>query len=108
VAITMSVLSTEYILQPVYVTTLGQAYNPTSDEVQFAFKPPGADPGGSDWIAGSWWTAQQPDGAWMAQVLVGPASSGDALTPGIYVIWLRVTDNPEVPVRTPGLLEITP
>lgn len=107
-AISMSELSTEYLFQPVYVTSLGQPYDPTGDLVQFAFKPPNVPPASGDWLSGAWWAGQQPDGAWTAEVLVGPENNGNILTPGIYAIWLKVTDNPEVPVRVTGQLEITP
>ena len=103
--LTLSSLSTDYVQVPVSAAIDGANYNPTPDTVQLAFMAPGASPGTSDWHTGSWDTPSA--GTYMAQVLIGPAAGGIVLTPGTYTIWVKVTDNPEVPVRTPGFLVIT-
>jgi hypothetical protein len=100
-----SVLSTEYIQIPVWASRQGQPYDPSGDVVQFAFTRPGDEP--DTWVAGDWWTAAQPDGSWVAFVLVGPANGGTALTPGVWDIWVMIADTPEVPVRVTGTLEIS-
>ncbi len=105
--IMQSALSTEYILIPVSAVVDGAAINPTGDTVQFAFKPIGVDPGSGDWTAGSWASTSEVNGFYYAQTLVGPANSGTVLPVATYAIWLKITDNPEVPVRSPGLLQIT-
>lgn len=104
----MSQLSTQYILVPVTATQAGAAYNPTGDAVQFAFMPTATQvPGNPDWVSGSWDTVTSnllyP---YSAKCLVGPAG---LINPGIgtYVIYIRITDNPEVPVLIAGQLQIT-
>ena len=101
-------LSLQYIGIPVKASTLaGAAYDPTSDTVQMAFMPtPTQVPGLSDWQVAIWATVTgnlvYP---YAAYCLVGP---GGTISPGIgnYIIWLKVTDNPEVPVIIAGQLEI--
>lgn len=97
-----SALSTEYIRIPVSVTVHGSPYNPTSDPVSFAFVTSGS-PGSSDWHTGSWDTVA---GAYFALCLVGPGAGGVPLAAGNYLIWLRITDNPEIPTRPVAQLAI--
>lgn len=101
--VTMSKLSTQYVLIPVQAIVAGEAINPTAFPVQFAFTPIGTNP--SAWTAGSWQDGTT-NGLYMAQCLVGPENGGLVLTPALYEIWLQVTGNPEVPVLQPGLLQI--
>ena len=91
----ISALSTEYLRYKVTATTNGQAINPTTDAVAFAFAPEGSNPG--SFTAGTWET--DAGGTYVARCLVGPANNG--LTPGTgtYVLWIKITDSPEVPVR---------
>lgn len=106
--LSISSLSTEYVIVPVYVTKQGAAYNPTADAVQFAFKQGGDIPLPADWIAGTWWTSAQPDGSWNAQLLIGP-SAPTVLAVGMWDVWIKVTDFPEIPVQQlPAFLQITP
>lgn len=103
--ITMSSLSTEYVQVPISATAAGVPVNPTSDQVQFAFMATG-NPSPGDWHLGSWETIAP--NTYIAQCLVGPGSGGVTLTAGTtYSIWVKVTDNPETPVRQVGLLKIT-
>lgn len=103
--VTISALSTEYVQVPVSATTAGVPINPTSDQVQFAFMATG-NPTSGDWHLGSWQTIAPT--TYVAQILVGPGSGGVPLTAGTtYSIWVKVTDNPETPVRQVGLLKIT-
>ena len=102
--ISISVLSTQYVQLPVTATLDGAPYNPAGDPVSFAFTPVGRKPAAGDWNGGTWVTL--PSGAYMAQILVGPANFGIALPVGSYQIWLRVTDNPEVPVQPADELRI--
>lgn len=101
-------LSTEYILVPVQATKAGNAYNPTSDTVQFAFMTtPTQVPQVSDWVSGSWDTDSSnflyP---YSAKCLVGPSGT-ITLTVGTYVIYVKIQDNPEIPVLTAGQLIVT-
>lgn len=100
--VNLSVLSRVYLQVPVTVTAAGVAYNPTSDVVAFAFPTPGAAP--SAWTAGSWDTSIS--GGPVAQILVGPGGTV-TLAKGRYTVWVKVTDNPEIPVEEVGLLNVT-
>lgn len=107
-SIGLSHLSTEYILVPVSATKSGVSYNPTGDVVQFAFMPtPTQVPQVSDWVAGSW--DSDPSNVlypYSAKCLVGPAGVA-TLGLGSYVIYLKITDNPEIPVLIGGQLQIS-
>lgn len=96
-------LSTEMVQVPVQVTQAGVPYNPTGDVVQFAFVVGSSYP--ATWYQGSWTTNLQ--GIYIAQCLVGPANSGVVLLPATYVVWIKITDNPEIPVRSAGSIQIT-
>lgn len=106
--LSISHLSTEYVLIPIQVTKSGAPYNPTSDTVQFAFMPNSVQvPQLADWVAGSWESV--PTNIiypYNAKCLVGPSGS-TALTLGTYIIYMKVTDNPEIPVLVPGQLDVT-
>lgn len=104
--ITRSVLDTENLAYPVQAVVGGVTYNPTADVVQFAFmpQPANANPGLSDWHTGSWATTGSI--TYLAQVLVGPANSGVSLVAGVYNVWIKITDSPEVPVRQIDVLTI--
>ena len=102
--INQSVLSTPYIQVPVTVLS-PPGYDPTPDVVEFAFTPatyPATTP--SAWVTGSWADVTGPP--WWAQCLVGPGTGGTPLTIGTWQVWVRVTDNPEVPVFQPLTLII--
>lgn len=106
--LTTSVLSTELIPVKVTATINGQStYNPTGDTIQMAFMTTG-NPAPSDWKAATWQIVVQSAGpVYIAQCLVGPGVGGVALAVGIYAIWVKITDSPEVPVRQVGILQIT-
>jgi hypothetical protein len=100
-SISVSHLSLQYVSVPLTVTTLdGAPYNPTSDVVQMAFMPTATQvPQSGDWVAAVWST--DPSNLiypYAANCLIGP---GGTITLGIgtYIIYVRVTDNPEVPVE---------
>jgi hypothetical protein len=104
----ISALSRQYVGIPVKTTTLtGSAYNPTADTVQMAFMPTATQvPQLSDWQAAIW--AAVPGNLifpYAAYCLIGP---GGTINPGIgrYAVYLKVTDNPEIPVDVIGYLEI--
>ena len=104
--ITLSALSTQYVTIPVTaVTPIGGPLNPSADPVYFAFMVTG-EPGPSDWQGGTWATTTSTNGSYVAQILVGPAAGGLNLGPGGYSVWVRVTDNPEVPVIEADSLRI--
>lgn len=102
--LTQSVLSTVYVQVLVKSTVHGAPYNPSADAVALAFIVGSGNPGPSDWHSGSW----DPTGPiqWVAQCLVGPGAGGVSLSVGTYNVWVRVTDNPEIPVVEVGQLVI--
>lgn len=55
------------------------------------------------WIAATWTGDAGKSRVW--ELLIGPGTSM-ALQPGSYVVWARVTDTPEVPVRKHDTLTI--
>ncbi len=104
----MSHLSTQYVLVPVTATKAGVAYNPTGDVVQFAFMSGAtAVPANTDWVAGTWQTdTSSLLYPYLAQCLVGPSGT-TTLGIGDYYIWLKIADNPEIPVLVAGQLQIS-
>lgn len=75
----------------------GTALDPTSDPVAFAFLPLGDEsPDDPDFNDGTWRTVS---GEYQAGILVGPENDGIPLDPGRYRVYVRVTDNPEIPIR---------
>jgi hypothetical protein len=101
--ITISSLSTVYVQVPVLATIDGVLYNPTADEVQMAFTANGANP--VTWNTASW-TSGPGTGSYLAECLVGPGSGGVDLATGTWSLWVKITDNPEIPVINAGLLVI--
>lgn len=104
----MTHLSLQDILVPLRASKSGVAYNPGADVVQFAFMPqPTQVPITSDWQTGSWQTvATDVLYPYRAVCLVGPSGT-IALGIGNYVIYVKVTDSPEVPVLYSGTLQIS-
>jgi hypothetical protein len=95
--------SLQYVKVPVSATVNGVAYDPTSDTVQIAFTPVARDPDSADWLTASWET----DGSsYFARVLVGPGGSVQ-LAAGTFAVWVKVVDDPEVPVLQAGTITIT-
>ena len=101
--IVISSLSTVYVQVPIYAVLAGQAYNPTGDVVAMAFTLNGASP--ASWNTASW-TSGPGAGSYLAQILVGPGAGGLNLGAGSWTTWVKVTDNPEVPVFNCGLTVI--
>lgn len=104
----ISQLSTQYVIIPVSAVKAGASYNPTSDTVQFAFMPtPTQVPQSGNWVNGIWETAASnvlyP---YQAQCLVGPSGTV-SLGVGTYVIYVKITDSPEVPVLICGQLQVS-
>lgn len=102
----VSALSLQYIQAQVQATVHNAPYNPTSDAVQFAFSPVEGQP--SMWLAGSWDSMSAVPGTstYVAQVLVGPGGGVTTLTAGTYMMWIKVSDVPEIPVLQVGQLTV--
>lgn len=107
-SIGLSQLATEYVLIPVSATKSGAAYNPTGDTVQFAFMPtPTQVPQVSDWVSGSWETdSSNVLYPYSAKCLVGPAGTV-TLGIGTYIVYIKITDNPEIPVLIGAQLQVS-
>ncbi len=107
-AIGLSHLALEYVLIPVSATKAGISYNPVSDVVQFAFMPtPTQVPQVSDWVSGAWDTdTTNILYPYNAKCLVGPGGT-IVLGIGTYIIYLKITDNPEIPVLVAGQLQVS-
>lgn len=94
--------SLQYV--PIIVTAMNA--NPTGDSVAIAFTAPGADPQPSDWNAAGWdASADVGVNQYLARCLVGPGGAVQ-LAVGAYQVWIKITDNPEVPVLPAGYLTI--
>lgn len=101
----ISASSVEYVRVPVYAKASGSVVDPTGDTVVMAFMASTAAPGVSDWKTASWETdaTTEPD-TFFARCLVGSAVT---LTAGTtYHVWVKVTDNPETPVKRAGLVKV--
>lgn len=108
-SISISHLSLQYVNVPVKALTLsGAAYNPTADTVVMAFMPQATQsPQLADWQTAIWATRSGDIlNPYAACCLVGP---GGTITLGIgtYIIYVKISDNPEIPVlQAPLQLEI--
>jgi len=104
--------SLQYIRYKVTATVNGNpGYDPTADVVQFGFQPTAsvaADVAPTTWLTGSWETDTISGvTAYVARCLVGPGGTFVPATLTNYWVWLRVEDNPEIPVVQVGELQIT-
>ncbi len=75
--------------------------DPTADTVAMAFPVLEGEP--TTFYGGNWVTLA---GIHYAQCLVGPGGTV-TLAPGFYNVFVKVSDNPEIPVLFSGLLEVT-
>ena len=99
--------STEYVTINVSLQLPGiGSGSPTTDEVFIAvMSDPAAYPGDSDWLPAQWLTQTYP---YYAGVMEGPGISGVIdLAVGTYKVWLKLVDDPEIPVFRVGTLNIT-
>lgn len=100
---TLPALSTIYLRAKVTaVDEAGSNISIANDAVDFAFMLDGKTPAVGDWKTGSWGAPN------VARILIGPgAGAATALTAGNqYQVWVRVTDNPEVPVLQVDTLNV--
>lgn len=104
-SIRQSSLSLEFVKVPVTQTTGGVAVDLTQFDVEMAFVAEDAEspePQAGDWKAASWEVAGS---KFLARCLVGPGGAA-VLTDGEYEIWVRVTTDPEIPIKRVGSLVI--
>lgn len=97
--------SIERIGYMVRALTAGTPVDPSAGTVQFAFTA-GPPPVNGDWKAGTWETLTGPPVQYAARCLVGPGQTAD-IGRGFWIVWVRITDSPGVPVRAIGTLTIT-
>lgn len=102
--LTYSTLTREYVPVTVSASAAGAPVNPTSDQVQMAFVAPGTNPGVGDWQAAIWDTATA-NGVYTALCLIGPGGT-ITLPAGVYSVWVKITDSPEIPVRQAFQIQI--
>lgn len=99
----------EFVLFPVQATDAdGDVIDLSTDTVHVAFTPVGSEPATGDWIAAAWEPGGPVSGFYRAYLLVGGVGSGadEELADGLWSAWIRVTDNPERPVRRAGLIRV--
>ena len=109
ITLTQLAVSTEPVQLQVAATLNGAPYNPTADPVAIAFvpvtSPPSSpDPTPAEWNTATWET--DPGPAYWASVLVGPLNGGIPLAVGSYLVVVKVTDSPAVPVKPGAYLNI--
>lgn len=97
----ISTASLETIRVAVSASLSGAVVDPSEDDITFAFTT-GATPVLGDFVAGSWEIVGTD---YFATCLVGTGGS-KVLAAGLYAVWVKVTDNPEVPVRRVGDLGV--
>ncbi len=97
--------SLEYVSCAVSGKVAGELVDVSLDTVAFAFTQGSDDP--STFYAGSWEVDETTTPTtYTALCLVGPGGAV-TLTAGNWSVWVKVTDNPEVPIlQVPGLLTI--
>ena len=103
----VSSLSLEYVRVAVRATANGSAVDVSADTVTMAFPLAGVDPSVGDWKTSSWETdATSSPTVYYARCLVGPSGTV-TLAEGTYDVWVKITDNPEVPARKAGELFVS-
>lgn len=98
-----SPLSTEYVRVAVAASDGSSPINVTSDPVALAFVSAGVQPVSGDFHTGSWETVGSTN---YARLLVGPGGGAITLGLGLYDVYVKITDNPEAPVRKSGAIAI--
>lgn len=101
--ITRNRLTKEYLFYPL----LDENIEVDDSEVYFAFMPVAEDgtsnlPVNDDWKLGNWITG---DSTSDAAILIGPNSS-NALSVGLYVVYIRIDDTDERPIRRIDYLQV--
>jgi hypothetical protein len=83
--------------------------DPRTDVVEIAFTATGVRPAAADWFAGSWEASTielRGETRYVAAILIGPVNGVIELGPGAWQAWIRVTDDPAVPVLHLGTVII--
>lgn len=108
--LTQPAVSTEPVQLRVKAEANGASYNPSGDPVAIAILPdtsPEPDHASGAWNAATWEVDPGSPPTYWATLFVGPLNGGLALTAGTYIVYVRVTDNPAVPIRPGAYLILT-
>ena len=105
-AVRINSLSKEYVRVEVRAKLAGAVVNVSTDVVEMAFPAAKVDPVSGDWKTATWEvdTTTDPD-RYFARCLVGTGGTV-SLADGLYDVWVRVTDSPEMPVKKAGQLVV--
>jgi hypothetical protein len=91
----------------------GNSYDPSADSCAVAFAAVTSPPTAFDPSTATWYTAAMetqpgnPVPVYWVTILVGPLNGGVVLAAGSYTCYVRVTDNPAVPVKRGAWLNLT-
>jgi hypothetical protein len=110
ITLTQLATSTEPVQLQVRADSAGTAYNPTGDPVAVAILPdtsPAPASTSAAWNAATWETDPGNPPTYWATLLVGPLNGGVTLSAGTYICYVKVTDNPAVPIRPGAYLILT-
>jgi hypothetical protein len=110
ITLTQLAESTEPVQFQIEAIANGTPYNPTADSVAVAFVPVTNPPSSPDPVSGEWNTASwetDPGPVYWVSILVGPLNGGVPLAAGSYIAYVKITDNPAVPVKPGCYLIIT-
>lgn len=104
----LEAISTEYVHVPISATSAGVDIDPTGDQVKMAFVTQGITPAPADFKTGSWvQDVSTVPTTHYARTLVGPGPGGViTLAPGLYDVYVSVTDNPELPIKKAGPMRV--
>lgn len=106
--LSQSIASLKYVRVGVSALVNGNVnYNPTSDTVQMGFVPASSleNTPPSQWYPASWDTVVQgTQTVYQAKCLAGPGGTY-VPTVGKFMVWVKITDNPEIPVDPAGPIE---
>jgi hypothetical protein len=100
----VSALTLDFVRCSVYSLLDGVPEDPTADAVAMAFTAVDVAPVSGNWRVAQWEGTRFASG-FNAACLVGAGGTG-ALTAGRYSVWLRITDNPDAPIRSAGILVV--
>lgn len=83
--------------------------DPTTDAVVAAFVPVGTEPASGDFKVCTWFvdSSNPAKPVRYAVALVGPGSPTFVLARGVWMAWLKFTDNPEIPADPVAPITIT-
>ena len=92
----------EYVRVAISATKSGVAYDPTGQTVEMSFVASGFGESVATaiWHTGVWTTES---GVYYAMCLVGDTFT---LSAGTYAVFVRITDDPEIPIKHAGYLRV--